>query len=433
MGCTQSNAAKTTTGGGATTKSAKDKPPQLIRKSTDETARHHSLDKAAPGSPPKTIKPTPQDIYNRIESIDATQTATIGGVSVRYAYLSQRGFYPRGKYQTAALFYSSLGIEAHKYVPSIPADLDKNNQDSYSVMPGNFGGRETDAFFGVFDGHGAHGDQCSGYVRDNLPTILSESFDFAGQKCRMDSQVINMAHKACNQRMKKAEDIHDEGSGTTAISINLRGDIPKISVSCVGDSRAIIGSRKDDSDDPASSSLVATALSTDQTPWRADERRRIEAAGGRVLTQDQLFGRAPITQVSDKVLGDVIDESGQPPRVFSSKGAYPGLAITRTMGDRTTVDEHFGIITEPEVKSYVLSSNDKILFLASDGVWEFITNQEVIDICDRCGDPLNACREIQAKSCKLWLQETKRTDDITMICIFLDEVNQGSDARVIGV
>ena len=107
MGCTQSNAAKTTTGGAVTTNklsatSDNDKP-QLIRKSTDETARP-SLEQAAPGSPPKMIKPTPQDIYNRIESIDATQKATIGGVSVRYAYLSQRGFYPSGKCQIAAFF-----------------------------------------------------------------------------------------------------------------------------------------------------------------------------------------------------------------------------------------------------------------------------------------------------------------------------------------
>ena len=36
----------------------------------------------------------------RIESIAETRTATFGGVSVRYAYLSMRGNYPEGKVVT---------------------------------------------------------------------------------------------------------------------------------------------------------------------------------------------------------------------------------------------------------------------------------------------------------------------------------------------
>jgi hypothetical protein len=34
---------------------------------------------------------------NRVESIQETKTATFGGLQVRYAYLSQRGYYPDGK------------------------------------------------------------------------------------------------------------------------------------------------------------------------------------------------------------------------------------------------------------------------------------------------------------------------------------------------
>lgn len=38
-----------------------------------------------------------QEIGKRIDCIPETCTATFGGVSVRYAYLSQRGYYPDGK------------------------------------------------------------------------------------------------------------------------------------------------------------------------------------------------------------------------------------------------------------------------------------------------------------------------------------------------
>ena len=37
------------------------------------------------------------EIESRIESIDKTTSATFGGLKVRYAYLSQRGYYPDGE------------------------------------------------------------------------------------------------------------------------------------------------------------------------------------------------------------------------------------------------------------------------------------------------------------------------------------------------
>lgn len=64
--------------------------------------------------------------------------------------------------------------------------------------------------------------------------------------------------------------------------------------------------------------------------------------------------------------------------------------------------------------------------LASDGVFEFLTNQSVIDICAKFTDPLEACRAVVAESYELWLQYELRTDDITMICIFVDGVDTTS-------
>lgn len=53
---------------------------------------------------------------------------------------------------------------------------------------------------------------------------------------------------------------------------------------------------------------------------------------------------------------------------------------------------------------------------------QFLTNQSVIDICAKFNDPLEACRAVVAESYELWLQYELRTDDITMICIFIDQV-----------
>ena len=41
---------------------------------------------------------TNAEIENRIECSESSRTATFGGVKVRYAFLSQRGYYPDGEW-----------------------------------------------------------------------------------------------------------------------------------------------------------------------------------------------------------------------------------------------------------------------------------------------------------------------------------------------
>jgi serine/threonine protein phosphatase PrpC len=52
--------------------------------------------------------------------------------------------------------------------------------------------------------------------------------------------------------------------------------------------------------------------------------------------------------------------------------------MSRSLGDR--VAHTVGVSCEPEITEHMLDENDKILILASDGVWEFLTNIEVANI-----------------------------------------------------
>lgn len=56
---------------------------------------------------------------------------------------------------------------------------------------------------------------------------------------------------------------------------------------------------------------------------------------------------------------------------------------------------------------------------------QFMTNDRVIEVCAKNKDPLEACRIIQEESKDLWMKNDIRTDDITMICIYIDKINQG--------
>lgn len=71
-----------------------------------------------------------------------------GPITLRYAYLCQRGLYPD--------------------------DLDKENQDAFKIIP-DFDGESRSIVMGVFDGHGEYGDDCSGFVRDHLESYLIEA------------------------------------------------------------------------------------------------------------------------------------------------------------------------------------------------------------------------------------------------------------------
>lgn len=124
---------------------------------------------------------------------------------------------------------------------------------------------------------------------------------------------------------------------------------------------------------------------------------------------------------NDIDLGKEIDEDGDPPRVWHPKQDYPGTAFTRSLGD--ALAEELGVYAEPEMVTRELEDGDQIIVLASDGVFEFLTNQSVIDICAKFKDPLSACKAIVVESYELWLQYELRTDDITMICIFIDANN----------
>ena len=202
-------------------------------------------------------------------------------------------------------------------------------------------------------------------------------------------------------------------SGTTAITVMVRQNV--MFVNNVGDSRAVVAVRKD-------GKLLAEHLSIDQTPFRKDERERVKKCGAIIMTIDQIEGLEPIHENWGINLGEEVDESGDPPRVWEKNMQRPGCAFTRSIGD--AVAENVGVFAEPEPLIRCIDPHTAFVVIASDGVWEFLTSQTVVDMVDKfSGDnaPLNACKSITAESYRLWLQYEVRTDDITIVVLRIDD------------
>lgn len=346
---------------------------------------------------------------DRVYESNASQTITIGEtLTVTYAFVSQRGRYPDEPF--------------------------KANQDALCVHPVLTSPERGDALFCVMDGHGKDGDGCARFCQDHLPesirTAISQATDDNPNTIIPKDQLLKAlteAHVQTNQALHAETTIDDSLSGTTAVSLYFHGKHNRLTVTNVGDSRAVLGSRPVAVDASASGrKLKALPLSRDQTPYRRDEKARIQETGARVLSLDQLEGLEPIPDPNatgtELVLGDQLDEGGDPPRVWHPTQEYPGTAFTRSIGD--ALAEELGVYAEPEMLTRQMQPTDAILVIASDGVYEFLTNQSVIDICAKFTDPLEACRAVVAEAYELWLQYELRTDDITIICMFIDQVEK---------
>uniref|UniRef100_A0A7I4CQ98 cGMP-dependent protein kinase n=1 Tax=Physcomitrium patens TaxID=3218 RepID=A0A7I4CQ98_PHYPA len=164
--------------------------------------------------------------------------------------------------------------------------------------------------------------------------------------------------------------------------------------------------------------LVAVDLSTDQTPFRDDECARVKACGARIMTLDQLEG---LKNPDVRCWGGEDDDDGDPPRLWVQNGMYPGTAFTRSLGDSAA--EEIGVIAVPEVLVVDLTPQHPFFVVASDGVFEFINSQTVVDMVAKCSDPKEACAAIVAESYRLWLQYETRTDDITIIVVHIQNLD----------
>ena len=101
--------------------------------------------------------------------------------------------------------------------------------------------------------------------------------------------------------------------------------------------------------------LVGIPLNRDHKADEPDEQQRIIQSGGRVAAYRDMQGNP---------LG--------PARVWHMHEDIPGLAMSRSFGDQAAAE--VGVNAIPEITEMNLIESDKFLILASDGVWEFISN-----------------------------------------------------------
>ena len=84
------------------------------------------------------------------------------------------------------------------------------------------------------------------------------------------------------------------------------------------------------------------------------------------------------------VVDQMVDMNGMkvgPPRVWGRGKTFPGLAMSRSLGDFK--GKEYGIISLPEIIEYTLDENSKYMVISSDGVWFLRRNRRFV-LCRPC-------------------------------------------------
>ncbi|KAF2076159.1 hypothetical protein CYY_002512 [Polysphondylium violaceum] len=218
-------------------------------------------------------------------------------------------------------------MEDKHVIIEYPQHLYNGNNSS-----GNDDNQDEQYFFGVFDGH--NGKIAAEFTKVNLPfEIYSQTKgNTISAKDSNALSIIDKAYKSTDKYFLEYAEREDKKAGTTVATVVLSRD--HFIVSNLGDTEVVV-----------SRNGVASALSTVHTPKNESERQRIESAGGSIIH----YGTLRVNGV---------------------------LSVSRSIGDKNLKEY---IIPDPDSLIVNIDKSTQFLIMATDGLWELFTHQEIVD------------------------------------------------------
>ena len=280
----------------------------------------------------------------------------------------------------------------------------KTNQDSFTFFS-NINSIKNFNIFGVLDGHGAEGHFVSRFASKFIPYQIMNNPEIINlrdpemiyNKLKNNNyQIIVKAYLECDIALQKVNFDAKESGSTCNLIINIGN---KIICANTGDSRAIVVFDDYIENNP---NYKCIPLSVDFKPEMPEEMSRILLNGGEV-----------------RQIKNEIGEGVGPYRVWKRGEGYPGLAMSRSIGDLN--GKKIGVIPNPGIVEFQLSENSKYIVVCSDGVWEFLNNENVKNIGNkyyRENNPSGFCHELINTSLCLWEKNDIVIDDITAVVAF---------------
>ncbi|XP_057461607.1 probable protein phosphatase 2C 38 isoform X1 [Actinidia eriantha] len=314
------------------------------------------------------------------------------------------GYHVNGEFSMAVIQANGL-LEDHSQVESGPLS---------SLDSGPHG-----TFIGVYDWHG--GPETARFVNENLFVNLKK---FASEHREISENVIKKAFLATEEEFLSLvkQQWLDKPQIASVGSCCLVGVIcnGNLYVANVGDSRVVIGTR----------GATAKQLSKEHNASIESVRKELRSLHPHdsqiVVLKHKVWHAKGLIQVS-RSIGDAYLKKAE----FNKE---PFLAKFR-------LPEPFPkpiLSAEPSICIRKLHPKDQFLILASDGLWEHLSNQETVDIVNNCPRSgiarrlVKAALQVAAKKREMRYSDLKKIDqgvrrhfhdDITVVVVFLDQAS----------
>lgn len=290
------------------------------------------------------------------------------------------------KFLLALLLAATIGLSAASFVTKVfkfvnqnsmqtslrvgAATLENTRGKSYNPLyptqdRGVIAQLKDRVLLGVFDGHGKDGDVIAQDVRDSYCSFFIQKPQLTVQK------IIDFNHSLQKDLTQRVD---AQQSGTTAIFGVLNKQNYQFTAVNTGDSRLLV--RRADQ---------VVFVTKDHKPNDPEEKARILANGGRVSG------------------GYAVNKQGG------------GLALSRSLGDCVSHDNDI-ITATPTVTQLFVQAQDCII-LASDGLWDVMTNQDVIHFVDQRLKEGHTTQEVAQELVQEARHQLKSRDDITVVVI----------------
>lgn len=272
---------------------------------------------------------------------------------------------------------SSINQNYNTYSVSLKG-LRIQNEDCHNTII-NIDGKDSSInninLLSVYDGHG--GKFVSQFLEKNMPSFfLDKRVEFP-----LTKKYVKMLYSFLQDNLKKKYSDKATHCGSTCLVVtqfNSKGQ-DYLNILNTGDSRCILC--RDN---------FAIALTKDHKPDWPEEKRRLIKLGGK-----------PYFDGEDWRIKD--------------------LSVSKAFGD---IDAEPYLTCEPDIFRYKLDKEDKFIVLACDGLWDVMSNQEVVNfVLNECYGDLESCERVNktnniAKKLGEHALKKGSTDNLTIIVHF---------------
>lgn len=317
---------------------------------------------------------------------------------------------------------TQTATSSHVGVTSMQGPRDKM-EDFYVSLP-TFG-CEDQSFYAVYDGH--CGTRAAEYAADKLHTYIQKHPMFKSdckravlEACaQVDDEFVELARK---------KNIYDGTTAVIALLIKSRAIIATI-----GDSYCIL-----------CRDGKAVELSAKLTPGNPSERARIEAAGGWITEERELYlSRLHHMELEDPFIAKQAEKSV---RWMTTHRVNGELSVSRALGDPDYKGKGMSeymwafpkdhskkfsadlVLAVPDIKDIEFQSKDEFFILACDGLWDVLVPQDAVDIISESFEKGESAQEASLRLTRIALK-LGTADNVTIIVVKLNQRSEQSETR----